>query len=180
VFKCFVPIRSSAPIQLWLGNNPQATGGITQYGGQSMVEPEGSKTTPEFESMQIYETAAKDFIYHNPKRFLFLRAKSFIFFWITSRPWLGGGQKIDILNVADALFVILTSFPGIVIAFRRDRRRTLIWLLFFATYVSVFTLTCADSTDRYRMPIDPFLLGFSAVFLNEWLSNKQQDHETLA
>ena len=174
VFKRFIPIRSSAPIQLWLANNPMATGGITQYGGANMPYPDGlDKANGEMDSMAVYEQAAKDYIRHHPKRFVVLRARAFFYFWMTSRPWLGYGEKIDILNVAGAIFLLLTFIPGLVIAFQQNRSVTWVWILFFASYVSVFTLTCADSIDRYRLPLDPFLLGFSAVFFNYFFKAKE-------
>ncbi len=78
---------------------------------------------------------------------------------------MGYGERIDILNVAAAGMMLITALVGLILAAHAQPLAVWVFGLLFLSYSSVYGFTHADSIDRYRLPLDPYLLGFSAFAL---------------
>jgi 4-amino-4-deoxy-L-arabinose transferase-like glycosyltransferase len=169
--KHWIPINSNLPFEFWMGNNPDASGGMIMEGSPGLGFPAVSdlgEHLRNLDEVSRYRTLGRwgaQYAVHHPTRFLVLRAKSLFYFWFTSRPWLGHVEQVDYVNVAYAILLAVTSFLGYLAAFRVHRQACVIWGAVFLGFMLVYTLTHADTIDRYRLPLDPYLLGFSAYFL---------------
>lgn len=170
VFNRWVPVNSNFPFNIWMGSNPLATGSFTLRGGEPFPIPEDilqqTQGMNEADRNSYFGKIGWRYARSHPAHFFRVRLKAFFYFWMTSRPWMGYGKRIDIINVSGALLMLITACGGWILAFRQGYREGCIFFaLFFLSYCSVYTLTHADSIDRYRLVIDPYVLGFSAVFL---------------
>jgi 4-amino-4-deoxy-L-arabinose transferase-like glycosyltransferase len=169
VFHRWIPVTDTFPIVLWEGNNPNATGGLTLSDGRAIPVPEDLlAATSGLDEAEVYRKFGKEaiaFIRENPARFVLLRTKAYFYFWMTSRPWLGRGTAVDVVNVAAALLLLVTSAAGLWTAARSGTPGWAFWPLFFLGFSAIYGLTHADVIDRYRLPLDPYLTGFSALFL---------------
>ncbi len=170
VFQRFVPLVSSFGINLWEGNNPNASGSNYLYprGRWELDNSLKLRMTPlmnEVERSQVMRQAALEFIRQHPRRFVYLRAKSFFYFWFShyNLEELQGYPR-NIVTLVATLIMNLLAFVGMVLCYRRFSGAMLLVLLFVG-FSFVYTLTHAHVIYRYRLPLDPYLLMFAAVSL---------------
>ena len=87
VFDAFVPLKTSFGLNLWLGNNPHATGTIFTSDGRYMpdvIEPDQARALAEMNEAKRYETLQREafaWIIANPQRFLELSARRLVYYW---------------------------------------------------------------------------------------------------
>jgi 4-amino-4-deoxy-L-arabinose transferase-like glycosyltransferase len=169
VFDRWIPINSTYPFNIWMGNNPLATGSFTLYGGQTFPIPtdliKQTAGMNEADRNSYFGKIGWQYARTHPKRFLIVRAKAYFYFWMTSRPWMGYGTRIDILNVGVAAVMLASALAGFFIALRIQGTACWVFGLLFLSYSTVYGLTHADSIDRYRLPLDPYVWGFSALWV---------------
>ena len=178
-------VSSNLPFEIWMGNNPLATGCFTQANGTGMPFPshliEKASRLNEIQGYKVFQTEAFSYIRENPWKFVTLRIKSYFFFWFTSRTWLHGALPSDFINIPIAFLMLLTAVGGLLLSFKQGYSDSLLWMMFFLGFSFVYGFTHADLVDRYRLPLDPFLTGFSAVFIHScFLKNKQRFDSSLA
>ncbi|HEY2101635.1 MAG TPA: tetratricopeptide repeat protein [Chthoniobacterales bacterium] len=181
-------LSAHSGINLWIGNNPAATGyprfppGLRASQAamlqDSITAAESAAGHPlkRGEVSQFWSAKARDYVRHDFGGWLRLLAVKMRNFW--------NAFQYDDLSVVTSLRENGVTFPGIyfgviaalglpalVIAWKMaplSRWLSIAILLHMLALLSVFT------TERYRLPIVPGLLIFSAfgmVMLGQWLAN---------
>lgn len=102
------------------------------------------------------------------KYFSFLRPMGF---WFYQSGWK---QAVFIASsVAWAFLLFVTSFAGVSLALRKERKTELAYLAAFGAVMVVPIVPILFET-RYRLPIYPFLAIFGGLFLSRWWSAKRE------
>lgn len=172
VFGQFVFIKSGLGVELRIGNNPEATGSFPE-GQRGLLHPTISEDEfalynemGEIEYVKYCYHHAMLFIKEHPGRFLRLSLKRVYYFWIGDlfgeNRWSGNLSRIGSWNAIKKVCYIL-PFPffigGIFLAWKK-RVDISLFLFFFITFPLVYYVT--HVTNRYRYPLEPFLLVISA------------------
>jgi hypothetical protein len=166
-FHTWVPLRSTLPLQLWLGNNevydPHTTARVA--------------ANPEREDMRRYfregEVAfmrskgaeAQEFIGRHPGLYAELSVRRLAAFWTgLEHPWLGFWETeswVVRVVVATNFFTAVTALAGVFIL--RRRRDAAWWML--GSWVVIFPVIyyLTRTLLRYRHPLDPVIVLLSAV-----------------
>jgi len=165
-FHRLVPLRSSLPFELWIGNNDifdeHAVSGpqrITRYGETRRYTQMGENAF-----LDEKRRLALRFIREKPGLFLRLTGRRLTATWFgTEHPWRDFLDAPSLfLRTILALNLLLTvgTFSGV--AFALFRRAPAAWpvAVFPIFYPLVFYLT--HTSMRYRHPIDPLLILWTA------------------
>jgi 4-amino-4-deoxy-L-arabinose transferase-like glycosyltransferase len=159
VFHEPVLVRADLGVELRVGNNPQAQGWwVPTY------HP-GSHQAPYAQYKQMGEVAfsseqgqlAREWIVQNPKRFLWLCWRRFVFFW-AGNPQQGLAQAENLFFLASSLLAI----GGLLLAVKRRVHGVFLFATLLLFYPLIYYVTFP--TPRYRHAIDPELV-ILAVFL---------------
>jgi hypothetical protein len=175
-FHGWVPLRSTLPLQLWLGNNEM-------YDPSSTVR---AVANPEREDMRRYfrqgEVAfmstkgaeAREFIAAHPGMYAVLSLRRVAAFWTgLENPWRGFWDTeswVVRLVVATNFLTAIAAFAGVYVLWRR--REAAWWML--ASWLVIFPVIyyLTRTLLRYRHPLDPIVVllagvGITAVFRAE-------------
>lgn len=172
VFHRFIPVRSMAGLNIWLGNNPQATGTDRLPTGKTMFDLLPSSyhdsTLPEPVRDDILFEIAKDFIRENPGTAIRLFLKKCYFFW-----WFPPKEIItpDAAKYAQFmspfyLFLLATAILGSVLLLKKKNYYLLAVIgIYFLSYMGVYAIS-HFAHFRYRAPIEPFLFLLTGYFIS--------------
>jgi len=166
-FGHFIFIRGDFGEQLRMGNGPGARGTwmISLIPSRNKAEFAKYASMGEVAYAAEQKQEAVQFIKEDPRRFLVLCVKRFLYYW-------GGNPRSPIWQTAalENLFAIATStvcFWGLIRSLRK--RIPGAWLFFWLIllYPAVYYITFPNS--RYRLPIDPYIvmLGMSLIAENK-------------
>ena len=169
----FVPVSTKAGTELYIANNPGATGILTYdfrlYSEElSRIYPR-SRYPNEARRSAMYRKDAERFIRENPGRFLRLCLIRFVEFWKVYSPRVRLWQNLlTILSFGLALpFALLHA---VRCGWRRGPTMLLIILIASQTAVNmVFT-----SIIRYRIPIEPLVIVLASAGL-VWIYDRMRD-----
>ncbi len=176
VHQTFVPVTTQFSINFWIGNNPKATG--TDFYKIASIQTDEyilmTQTLPaniqdslnrisEIERARFYLQQGKDFVLHNPFKFLRLLIKKFFYYWwfapsseYTSKDL----QKYRILIYIFYVPVLIMGWVGLLLSIKDHKPVLFIFLsIIFISTLYIFTHV---GLIRYRMPVELFLLMFSA------------------
>jgi len=173
-FHRFIPIRSSLPFELWIGNNDifdeHAVGGI-----QRITRFEETRRYGQLgENAYLAEKSqlASSFIRQKPALFLRLTARKMI------ATWAGTEHPFQDFRRADSLLVRVVIVCNLLLT-----AGTLLGIFFLARAKNPFTFPIAifpllfplvyyvtHTSLRYRHPIDPVLVFLTAVALSKCFS----------
>ncbi len=176
IHKRIVPITTQFSINLWIGNNPNATG--TDYYKIESMENEAyvlmtQTLTPdiqdslaqlsEIKRADYFLTRTSEFIRHNPRKFVSLLFKKFYYYWwfAPSHEYSSSDMiKYRMLLVLFYTPMLILGLFGVLFAIK-DRKPI---LLIMAYMISVSALYIATHVGliRYRMPVEMYLLMFSS------------------
>jgi hypothetical protein len=172
IFGKFIPLRSSYKNVFWVGNNPRATGSFLDAQGIRILPDEQMETAMagmnELERGDFLFDQSKGFIRENPGRFAALRLKTWGYFWTTSAYWtrrpLPAARKI--------LWVLTLAMVAAAAAGALAAIKDKIPLAGFLTtglliFGALYALCHADVYERYRLCLDPLLLGFAAYLFSK-------------
>lgn len=189
-FGKFPVIKSTFGLNLLEGNNPVATGGIYTNDGLHITKEvwkyvpdsikEKFKTVNEVERSSLCQSVAMNYIKkmlkENPWGFIKLKLRAYLYFWF-GQSWemrydivlkkLGYDSKEAVffrLTFISSFFLLLTALLGILAL---KRPLTLNWLpaILFILYPIPYIITKGHSFTRFRMVLDPLLVGYSSFFL---------------
>ena len=179
IHKRIIPVTTQFAVNLWIGNNPNATG--TDYYKIRSFEKEDyvlmTQTLPsnirdslsrtsEIESMNFYLNESLEFIKKEPLKFISLLLKKFYYyFWFAPSSDYSSKdlEQFRILFYIIYLPLLITGIAGILLSIK-DRKDVLLILLciFFISFIYIFTHV---GLIRYRLPLELYLLIFSAYFV---------------
>ncbi len=194
LFDSFVPTATNFGLTFWIGNSPQATGGLCADDGKPVIAhvPDSLLTQlrgrNEAEQSRIFLADSRRWIGANPGRWFELRVKSFGYFWTEQNFWLpdsfyeaNPGQARPNPALMTLTFALLAAtLLGLLLTRNRWRELMPIYLLLL-TYAIVYTFTHADITNRYRLPLEPWMLVIvagGAMCLWTRLRGGQKDQST--
>jgi hypothetical protein len=172
VFGRLIPISSNLKLELWIGNNPDATGGMQNERRESLTEPSGAlakrlEGLGDLDRNDALGQEAWKFIRENPGRFLVLRLKALFYFFCTQSYWLEDDHSLNrILAKTLVIAQSLLAAAGCVLALRRRLPYSALLAGCLAAFTAVYVVTHADIGDRYRLPIDPLLIFFSVYAIS--------------
>ena len=182
LFDRFVLVAANGGVNLWMGNNPESTGGYMELPDKQFLN--------EVDRDQHYGHEAVHFIFSHPLTYAKLSVKRIITTYGRETIGVVWNEKglssryskisllvLKIISSAYWWIMLVMGSVGIVLIIRR-RLIGQIWPLvasfgYFAVF-PVFTV----AMDRYHVPIDPMLAIFAAYSLRNWTSPPQvQDSE---
>jgi 4-amino-4-deoxy-L-arabinose transferase-like glycosyltransferase len=168
----------------WYGNNPKATG---SSGSKIRLEPAETVWAPYDAAFRANEVAGERFLRDDALRYvrehpghtawLWLRkAANFFRLWPETQTqnayttWLP--KLVGALSFGSVLLLgLLGWWRGTF-----DRRRAAIVVIYFATFALVAAVTL--SKDRYRMPLDVYLMIPATMLLERWLAGSHRSPST--
>lgn len=180
VFKSFIPVSTNGGINLWQGNNPNATGGYYWPN-----DPKSNPLTPylndEVKRDQIARRLALDFICNNPDKFLRLGLIKLYYYYKEDTsglsfslnptyPRLSKEVKLKIASIANRYYQIfmLMSILGVATCFLR-RKHVNDRFIFYTAIILISYFTAVHfvfpAMDRYRFPIMPVFSLFAGLGL---------------
>jgi len=163
VFGRFVPISSGGGLNFWMGNNPAATGGDHTADGQDMKsQAKKYREFNEVEAGDLYYEEAFTFIAKNPATFFWLRCKALFYTFFNLNYWMDPAlfpynPTLKWLTVA----MMAAAIAGFVVSLRYWPRGAII-LCLIAVYALLYAAFHADVDNRFRLPLDPFLMMYIA------------------
>jgi Dolichyl-phosphate-mannose-protein mannosyltransferase len=180
LFDRFSLVSANGGVNLWMGNNPDSTGGYMDLPQRQFAN--------EVDRDHYYGQEAVKYIVSNPVAYAKLSVKRAITAY--SRETIGivwnenglsskysQSASIILKRISTAYWWVMMAlgFIGAVLILRR-RLASRTWpLLLSAGYFAVFpVLTVA--MDRYHVPIDPMLAIFAAYALLNWRSSPKVQH----
>lgn len=157
-------IRTNFGNELFMGNNPLATGSVDDHRvtGDRIAEILSDeelaylRVANEAEYNRFLLGKAVDYIRDDPARFLQLTATRFVRFWTTIKPPVSFQEKVAFVTY---LAVLILALMGLAKS-RLNRGVVLILILLMSLPVPYY-LTLAVHV-RYRFPIVPLLMLFAA------------------
>ena len=177
-FGFFYPLTISSGLNLWIGNNNDATGSRLNYVQPYKPIPESILNKIdnleinkyyEINRDNIFKYEAVDFIKNNPNKVLLLSLKKITFFWIHIFD-----DRVKYPNLNNIFYwgpwivllpFFLFSFPYILENWRKNDLE--LFLVFYFTFVySVFFVL-----PRYRLIVLPIYIIYSFYFFNKKFSN---------
>jgi len=166
VFGRFVPLTSSAGVNFWLGNNPEATGGLYSKEGKrilSLVPPnlmeKVKKAKDEAEVDEILGKAGWEWVKSHPKKFLKLIPLRLRALW-----WFDPEMKskFPLLRKIVYVFLLGLALPGAFLSRKLWRNLLIFYLL--AVWETVF-YSFFFGQARFRYVIEFGFILFAGYFL---------------
>jgi hypothetical protein len=176
VFNRLIPFKTSFGLNLWMGNNANATGYLyTTDGTPIQYTIPASELTKlsalnEADRYALMEREAWAWIASHPVSFVELTAKRFLYFW-----WMSPTYQVTDQNIAEPAYyyalrsilqLLILSFAAIggIIAVRKHRYLLTMCVWYMVAFTAPYVISVAGNT-RYRLPAEPFALALVAVTL---------------
>jgi len=161
-FHAFIPATSMGGAALYLGNNPQATGGHGgwhNYGEDTVAGmPPETAAMSELETSRYLNGMATGYIRAHPLRFFSLCGKKFLNLW---RPFYSGGNiwyRVAMV-IEDMLILYPFGILGFILLWRnRPAMRYLLTLMLLFVLVYTAVVITSIAVVRYRYPLMPFFI----------------------
>ncbi|MEW6482026.1 MAG: hypothetical protein AB1397_03350, partial [bacterium] len=166
----FVLISTNGPVNLWIGNNPYATGGCA-YPPSDYSEKIYKKVKEKGNRAYIEEVLR--FIKKEPKRWLFLLFRKFFLFWsriemennINTSVQKGYSSLLNLPIFIGFGIIVPLGLTGIFLSTR-------LWKKIFLLYIYILCEMCGIVImfvlGRYRICFVPVLIIFSSFCLFWW------------
>jgi hypothetical protein len=162
-FHTFVPLRSTAGFELWMGNRPGATG----YLDESLF--------PMYNHNELASYVAKGEIAYTSDKstqaWQYIRVHPAVFLNLTLRRcfryWSGtGNQDMPRIDEFHALLTSLLGFAGLVLLYR-NRRKSFALLMALPLLLFPLPYYITHAELRYRLNIDPLLTLLAAYAITQ-------------
>ncbi len=173
VFHTFVPLRSVAGLQLWMGNNERTQGGWAGalHPIDDSAEREKYVQMGEVPYMEEKKQEALRFMLADPWREIRLIGSRFVVFWSggSQHPaqefWNAHSLRFRGLLLFNLLAAI-GALAGIAALWREHGRYSFPIAVFPIIYPLASYMTIASA--RYRLPVDPIVLLLTAIAVQKW------------
>jgi hypothetical protein len=171
-FHAFIPLRSTAGFELWMGNRPGATGFLDESLFPMYNRQELASYVAKGEVVYMRDKSAQawQYIRAHPAVFLDLSLRRCFRFW-------SGTGNVDSARF-DELHALLTSllgFTGLVLLYRNRRKAfALLMALPLVLFPLPYYITHAEF--RYRLDIDPLLTLLAAYAVTQLLARCSRPH----
>jgi 4-amino-4-deoxy-L-arabinose transferase-like glycosyltransferase len=173
-------IRDNFGNEFRAGNNPLAEGWmVPKYHAASnsyLLALFIEMGEPAINAEQAHE--AKAWIAQQPKRFLVLCFRRFVFFWAgLPRTWSGTPKRgVELVKNLVFLASSLLAIGGLLLAFKRRVHGVLLFATLLAFYPLVYYITFTQ--PRYRHPIDPELVILAVFLISSFLARSQRGDQS--
>ena len=180
LFDRFVVVAANGGVNLWMGNNPESTGGYMELPDRTFLN--------EVDRDHYYGHEAVSFILSHPLTYIKLSLKRVITTY--GRETIGvvwnekglaskyGRTSLLVLKSISTAYwwiMLLLGSAGIVLIVHRGLAGQIWPLVASVGYFAIFPVLTVGM-DRYHVPIDPLLAIFAAYALLNWTSMpKSQD-----
>ncbi len=171
VYNMFIPIVSGGPELLWFGTLPIES--QKKYGNsQEYLQIKDKIPTSLKESEKFYMNLALKNISQAPFSYLSLTIKKFAYFWL--KPV--GHELVENQFPSIGILLLLCHFTLIALVahgliLSRSHFNALLPIYMLITYFALFH-TALVPMPRFRLPMEPLLLIFSATSLYRLIKNK--------
>jgi len=166
VFNKIIPVRTGFWLNLYLGNNPDATGTIfLKYKGDVFPNYDDGitvhflgnmaseiKQLNEYDLDQLFKVKYFDYLRRYPLEFIKLNLKKIYYFW-----WFNPFEKNNLLWVFEYAAILLFSLFGLYRA-GREGKEVLLLLLLFLSFTLIYSLSGPFFNWKYRLPMEPYLM----------------------
>lgn len=182
VFQRIILVKSMVGFNLWLGNNPYATGTFYLPSGEEMqkVIPPiygQNKSISEVEQDDILLREALSFIKNNPTKFLKLCLLKLYYYWWYPPDKLLSPEAATLgrfMKIPYGLLLLL-SISGIYFAFSKIKDLSLVLLLCLS--FSLIHAIFLTGHPRYRIPLEPYLILLASQAISYAVGNIVQNKE---
>jgi len=168
VFGTFPLMKSTMGVNLWLGNNSNATGthfletGKPIYSILPKMFYEGFKFSETEQDKRLYDDAIS-YIKKNPMHFVKLSLKRFFYFtWFPPDNLIS--KKVKLYKKIFKLpygFILISSIIGFILSFKKYPKEVLLIFLLICSVTFLYSIFIVGHL-RYRMPIEPYIIIFSS------------------
>lgn len=147
---------------------PIAENSVLCYIKTESLEPVNIESDNAFNFLRLY-------IYNYPRQFIYLSVQKFLSYWGLTRSYYSPLQNSWIVCYYYTAYFF--ALIGIYTLWRKNKIFTIfiISLFFFFTISVIFT--CDDWSNRFNMPIIPFVLLLAAYGLIEYIQILKQPNE---
>ncbi|MEW6103374.1 MAG: glycosyltransferase family 39 protein [bacterium] len=175
----FVLISTNGPVNLWMGNNPYATG---EYKNPPSHYNDKVEERAKKEGDKAYTKEVISFIKENPKAFIKLLFKKFLLFWSNLEIDNNFNSSIQrrysyILSLPIFINFGITSslaLTGIILSLSYFKRAFLLYIFTFSGMLSIVIMTILG---RHRICFVPILIVF-AGFALYWFYERIRKRES--
>jgi len=166
-FHTFVPLRSTAGFELWMGNRPGATGFLDESLFPMYNHAELASYVAKGEVAYTGDKSAQawQYIHAHPAVFLNLTLRRCFRFW-------SGTGNLDVPHFDEfhALLTSLLGFTGLVFLYR-NRRKALALLMALPLLLFPLPYYITHAEFRYRLNLDPLLTLLAAYAVTQLAAN---------
>jgi 4-amino-4-deoxy-L-arabinose transferase-like glycosyltransferase len=175
VFKEFPLMKTTAGTNLWIGNNPQASGTFylnsdkMVYAILPKAFSQGQNLSETKQDKILYDDAMS-YIKKNPMHFIKLFLKKLYYFtWFPPDNLMSKESRLHKkIVIVPYGFMLITFFIGIFLSLRKYPKDIfLICSIIFSVAVlySIFVV----GHPRYRMTVEPYMIILSSYAINFWM-----------
>ena len=162
-FHAFIPLRSTAGIELWMGNRPGATGFLDEsiFPMYNKSELASYVTMGEVAYTRDKTAQAWDYIRAHPAIFLRLTLRRCFRFWSGT-----GSAGAPLIYELHALLTSLLGFAGLAFLYR-NRMRAFAVLMALPLLLFPLPYYITHAEIRYRLNIDPLMTILAAYAVTQ-------------
>jgi 4-amino-4-deoxy-L-arabinose transferase-like glycosyltransferase len=187
VFQRVVPLKTSFGLNLWLGNNPNATGFLYTSTGTQMQDTLSVSmrhylsTLNEAVRYEVLAREARAWIRSHPKQFLVLTIKRIGYLW-----WISPTYQMTTQNIVEPryfyearaviqLALLLFGLGGSILASWKNRRLLTMSIWWCVAFTIPYAVSVSGNT-RYRLPVEPVLImlaSFCFAVVGRWRKSRR-------
>jgi Flp pilus assembly protein TadD len=182
----FVPIQAHDGLNLYIGNNPEATGTCYVRPGPAFDDlvnrPGRAGSTTQSAARRYFQAAVVRFVVQQPLQAGRLLVRKALLTWNAAD--IPSGPDLPLLQALTAFmrvpllrfgFVAPLALAGWAVAYRRRRLVPFLWMPVFATAALALLVT----SGRYRLMMMPALIGGAALAVEGlWRAWQRDDQRT--
>jgi 4-amino-4-deoxy-L-arabinose transferase-like glycosyltransferase len=171
VFREFIPVNLNNGYNLWVGNNPNATGSLFTRDRVGMWEtmPEDMRDKlarmNDVEKNELFREKAVSYIKSHPDRFFKLIPQKLLFLW-----WFDPYMPTDFPGLREAIYLalLIPALIGMVISRRRFRGVSIFYMIYLELS---FIYSIYYGSVRFRYLIEFSFILFASV-TGIWIYDK--------